>query len=343
MENHDTERLLFACDPDSGLRAIIAIHSVERGPAIGGCRFIHYAHETDAINDAVRLAKGMSYKAALAKLPHGGAKAVIIKPRGKFDRAHLMQAFGRFVNTLHGDYITAMDSGTQVSDMDQIHQNTRWVSCTSASGDPSPFTALGVFEGIKASVNFQLKRDNLKGIHVAIQGVGHVGFEVARLLHKAGATLTVADINSTLTKRCVKQFSASVVPPDDIYTVTADVFCPCGLGATLNRDTIEKLQTPIVAGSANNQLKDKSDGDRLHEKQILYAPDYLINSGGVIFVAMQYAAKQQSEIHQHIMGIGPTLLKLYQESATDKQPIHRIADHRAEQVLNSHKTFHSAA
>ena len=343
MESNGTERLLFACDPDNALRAIIAIHSTERGPAIGGCRFIHYDSEISAIQDAVRLARGMSYKAALAGLPHGGAKAVILKPSGRFNRPDLMKAFGRFVNTLKGDYITAMDSGTQVSDMDHIRQSTQWVSCTSASGDPSPYTALGVFAGIQSAVQFQLNRENLQGIHVSIQGVGHVGYEVARLLHQAGAYLTVTDIDKKLAKRCATEFSASVVSPEEIYIVPADVFCPCGLGGILNSRTIDQLRVSIIAGSANNQLESQIDGDHLYSKGILYAPDYLINAGGLIFVAMQYAANSQSEIQQKIAGVGSALYELFQASSTSKQAVHRIADQQAESILNPNSPLHSAA
>lgn len=235
MESNGTQRLHFFDDPATGLKAIVAIHSTTRGSAIGGCRFIHYDSDQDAITDATRLAKGMSYKAALAGLPHGGGKSVILMPEGKFDRIALMQSFGHCLNTLNGEYITAMDSGTQVSDMDNIAKTTQWVTCTTAIGDPSPHTALGVFEGIKASVRFKLGSNSLQGVHVAVQGLGHVGYEVCRLLHQAGAVLTVTDINAVQMQRCVDNFNAKSVSPEAIYTVEADVFCPA--------DSVRSLMT----------------------------------------------------------------------------------------------------
>lgn len=343
MESHGAERLLFASDPESGLKAIIAIHSTLRGPAIGGCRFLSYQHEQDAVTDALRLARGMSYKSALAGLPHGGAKAVVMEPQKHYDRGALMRSFGRFVDSIGGDYITAMDSGTQTGDMDQIRHSTRWVSCTSDSGDPSPYTALGVFEGIKASVRFKLNRESLKGIHIAIQGLGHVGYDVARLLHQAGAKLTVSDISSERAKRCQRDFSAAIVAPEEIYDVAADLFCPCGLGAILNADTIARLKVSIIAGSANNQLASSNDGELIHQRGILYAPDYLINSGGLIFVAMQYAGKSRTAIRNKVSGIPPMLLQLYQEASQTGEAVHQVADKQAELILQQSKDLHSAA
>jgi leucine dehydrogenase len=343
MESYATQRLHFFNDPNTGLKAIVAIHSTIRGPAIGGCRFIPYADDADAITDALRLAQGMSYKAALAGLPHGGAKAVVIAPKEPFNRAELMRSFGRCIDTLNGEYITAMDSGTQVTDMDQIKHSTQWVTCTSTSGDPSPYTALGVFEGIKASVEFKLKRKNLKNLHVSIQGLGHVGYEVARLLHEAGALLTVSDINAERVKLCQDNFSATPVAPQDIYSVDADIFCPCGLGAILNTDTIKQLQVSIVAGSANNQLEHESHGDLLSERGILYAPDYLINSGGLIFVSLQHAKKSTSAIHNKVLQIGPSLQQIYRDSERNNYSIHRIANEKAEAIISASEKIHSVA
>lgn len=343
MESNGTTRLHFCHDPESGLKAIIAIHSTVRGPAIGGCRFIPYSSDEAAITDAVRLARGMSYKAALASLPHGGAKAVIIQPEGPFDRNALMQSFGRFVDSLGGEYITAMDSGTQVSDMDLIGQQTSYVTCTSAIGDPSPHTALGVFEGIKASVKYRLQRSTLQGVRVSIQGLGHVGYEVARLLHQAGAELIVADINPMQAQLCERNFSAQVVEPEQIYKADADVFCPCGLGAILNDATIEQLNVVIVAGSANNQLAEERHGEQLSAKGILYAPDYLINAGGLIFVALQYSQQPANTIRKKVTGIGDALSQIYQEAAHANIGVHRIANQHAESIIASANNLHSAA
>jgi len=343
MESYDTQRLHFCHDAETGLKAIIAIHSTGRGPAIGGCRFIPYSQENDAITDAVRLARGMSYKAALAGLPHGGAKSVLIMPDNDFDRAALMQSFGQFINTLNGEYITAMDSGTQVTDMDQISRTTRWVTCTSMSGDPSPYTALGVFEGIKASTKFKLGKDNLSGIHVSIQGLGHVGYEVARLLHQAGARLTVTDLDNERIKLCQQNFSAHAVNPDEIYKVNADVFCPCGLGAIINTKHIQQLKVAIIAGSANNQLAEDKHGDMLNDKGILYSPDYLINAGGLIFVALQYANQPHAIIKQKVLQIHHSLLQIYQEAERSNSSIHRIANQKAEAIISASEKLHSAA
>ncbi|WP_415884639.1 Leu/Phe/Val dehydrogenase [Neptuniibacter sp. QD72_48] len=343
MESNGTQRLHFCHDPETGLKAIIAIHSTLRGPAIGGCRFIHYNDDDSAITDALRLARGMSYKAALAGLPHGGAKAVIIKPKSDFNRAELMQRFGQFVDGLGGEYITAMDSGTQISDMDQIQKSTAFVTCTQTTGDPSPYTALGVFEGIKASVRFKLNRTSLKGVHVSIQGLGHVGYEVARLLHQAGAKLTVTDIDQARVTQCEKSFNAASVAPDQIYAVDADVFCPCGLGAIINDTTLPQLRVSIIAGSANNQLTEEKHGDLLAAQDILYAPDYLINAGGLIFVALQYSKQNSREIRQKVIQIGDSLTQLYQNAAQAKQGVHRLANHQAEQIISASNDFNSAA
>lgn len=335
MENAGLTDLHFGLDSATGLKAIIAIHSTARGPAIGGCRFIHYAREQDAVTDALRLARGMSYKAALAGLPHGGGKTVIIKPEGEFDRTALMQSFGRMVNQLGGRYITAMDSGTEVSDMDAIETTTRFVSCTSASGDPSPYTALGIFEGIKAAVLHQLGKDSLSGLSVAIQGIGHVGYALAQQLHNAGAQLYVADINPKRTERCVREFNARAVEVEAIYATGADIFSPCGLGATLNSDTIPRLNCRIVAGSANNQLATDEDGNRLRQRGILYAPDYVLNAGGLIHVAMHHAGHSPAERDDKIREIASTLTHLFEEAERTGQSVHHVADLHAESLLQA--------
>lgn len=338
MENAGLSDLHIGLDPASGMRAIIAIHSTALGPAIGGCRFIHYDQEEDAITDALRLARGMTYKAALAGLPHGGGKAVLIKPRDDFNRTDMMSAFGRFIHTLKGRYITAMDSGTEVSDMDIIARETPYASCTSASGDPSPHTALGVYEGIQTAVRFALGKDDLRGIHVALQGLGHVGFELAARLHAAGARLTVTDIDSSKVDSCVRSFGADAVSAEAIYGVNCDLFCPCGLGAVLNPETISRLNCRMVAGSANNQLSKNSDGDLLHGRDILYAPDYVINAGGLIHVAMNHAQADKTAIRNKVLTIGQTLNDLFTRAATAQMPVHRVADQQAEVILQQGST-----
>ena len=344
MERTGLQDLHFWQDSDTGLQAIIAIHDTFRGPAIGGCRFISYPSVDAAVHDATRLAQGMSYKAALAGLPHGGGKSVIIKPDSLHDRAALMQAFGRFVDSLGGRYITAMDSGTQVVDMDNIARTTRYVSCTSKMGDPSPYTALGVLAGIQASVHFLDQRQDMKGIHVAIQGLGHVGYAVARLLHQRGARLTVTDIDPRRVQKACAECHATAVEPEAIYAVEADVFSPCGLGGVLNEDTIHQLACRCVAGSANNQLANDQCGQRLSDRGVLYAPDYLINAGGLIFVALQHANHHERVIRQKIDAIHESLLELYRHARRANLPTNQIADQRAEAILKqAARTRHQAA
>lgn len=333
MESAHLQELHFRSDPHTGLQAIVAIHNTVRGPALGGCRFISYSSESDAVTDAVRLAQGMSYKAALAGLPLGGGKSVIIKPRRAFNRQQLMESFGHFVNDLGGRYITAMDSGTQTADMDAIAKHTTSVTCTSESGDPSPYTARGVFEGIRASVRHKFRTNDLEGLHVAIQGLGNVGYEVARLLHQAGANLVVSDIDEEKVASAEQDFSASRVDPDKVYEVDTDVFCPCGLGAIVNKDTVEKLSCDIVAGSANNQLADETIGERLLERDILYAPDYLINAGGLIFVYMRYSNHPIEEIAQKVDAIGLSLGQLFNQASGYGLPTNLVANQRAEQII----------
>ena len=255
-------------DPTTGLRAIVAIHNLKRGPAIGGCRLIHYNSTDDALEDALRLGYMMSYKAAISNLNHGGAKAVLIKPKIIKDRKAYFEAFADFVHELGGRYITAVDSGTNEKDMDIIAARTPFVTCTTASGtggDPSPQTALGVRRGIEAAVKFKLGRDTLEDVHVAIQGAGHVGYYLAKELKERGAKLTICDVNQLNLQRIVDEFGAEVCSPENIYSVSADVFAPCALGAVLNLHTIKKLKVSIVAGSANNQLAHYQHGALMQE------------------------------------------------------------------------------
>lgn len=334
METTKTSDLHFCSDPDTGLKAIIAIHSTQLGPAIGGCRFISYISEQAAIDDALRLARGMSYKAAMAGLEHGGGKSVIIKPPGDFDRAQLMRAFGRFIEQLGGRYITAMDSGTLTTDMDHIREETRWASCTSSSGDPSPYTAQGVIAGIKAAVKHQYDQDSIEGLRVAIQGLGHVGMAVANHLAMEGVRLTVTDLNTTLMDTAVREYGAKVTAPADIYSTDVDVFCPCGLGAILNPETIPVIRADIIAGSANNQLQSESDGYALAERNILYVPDYVINSGGLVFVALEHAGEDLNTIRHKVHEIGPTLSALFEQAAQEQTPAFVVADTKAEDIMN---------
>lgn len=336
FEHANLSELHFRADESTQLKSIIAIHSTSRGPALGGCRCVEYSSEDDAINDVIRLAKGMSYKAALADVPQGGGKAVIIKPPNIENRNALYQSFGKFVDSLGGRYITAVDSGTQLSDMDQVHLVTRHVSgCTNDGFDPSPITALGVFCGIKAALAHQRHSDSLEGVHVAIQGLGNVGFALAELLHKAGAVLTVCDIDTQKQLLCEQRFRATSVTPEEIYQVPCDVFSPCGLGAILNDNTIPQLNCELIAGSANNQLQDSHHGDILHQKGILYAPDYVINAGGLIQVSLGISHICQQDIMKKTTNIGKTLQQIFERSKRDNVSTHLIADNLAEDILGA--------
>jgi leucine dehydrogenase len=316
-------------DPVTGLRAIVAIHSLKLGPAIGGCRIYHYDTVDDAMEDALRLGYMMSYKAAISNLPHGGAKAVIMKPKVIKDRVAFLRSFGDFVNDLGGRYVTAMDSGTSESDMDIIAERTSYVTCTSASGaggDPSPTTAFGVRRGIESAVKFKLGRNDIEGIHVTVQGTGHVGYYLIKELHALGARMTVCDINPKSVQRCVDEFGVSVCSPDEIYDIEADVFAPCALGKILNLETINRLRVGIVAGSANNQLAHHKYGELLHERGILYAPDFVVNAGGLIYVAAVYDHADFGIAHQQVSDIYNTLTPIFERSIAENIATNRIAE-----------------
>lgn len=332
--SHGFGDLHFKVDNETGMTAVVAIHSTKLGPALGGCRFIEYPNTSSAIYDAMRLARGMSFKNASVNLPLGGGKAVIIKPKQTFNREGYMQAFGRFVNELGGRYITALDSGTQLADMDIINQYTPYIaSLSSHNGDPSPSTALGILRGIQAAVEFKLGKDKLTGVHVAIQGLGHVGYLLAGHLSSLGATLTVADINQAQVERTVREFGAKAVSTDEIHMVPCDVFAPCALGGIINDTTIEQFQTPIIAGAANNQLAHTYHGKLLHEKGILYAADYIINAGGVIFAASKYLHTPEEKVSLQIDGIRTSLLEIFERSRLEDIPACEIADMRAMEKL----------
>lgn len=292
-EFHDHEQVVFCRDAASGLRAIIAIHSTHLGPALGGIRMYPYASDEDALTDVLRLARGMSYKAALAGLPLGGGKSVIIGDPHRAKTPALLRAMGEAIERLGGRYIGAEDSGTAVADLKVMSETTDHVCGTvdkegldggTRSGDPSPATALGVFLGIRAAVQHALGRDELHGVRVAIQGVGNVGRRLGRYLHDAGAELVVCDSWGPNLDRAATELNARAVEPEAIYAQDVEVFAPCALGAVLNDVTIPQLKARIVAGSANNQLAEARHGDLLRRRGIVYAPDYVINAGGLIDV-----------------------------------------------------------
>ena len=333
---HGFGDLHFKTDVKTGMKAIIAIHNTNLGPALGGCRFIEYPSTSLALYDAMRLARGMSYKSALANLPLGGGKAVIIKPHHAYDREAYFHQFGEFVNDLNGRYITALDSGTELSDMDIIAQHTPHVaSLSSYNGDPAPYTALGVLRGIQAAVQFKLGKDSLSGVHIALQGLGHVGHTLAKYLHELGVQLTVADVNQLAVDAAIKEFGAKSVSVNDIHKVPCDVFSPCALGGIINDETIKAFQTTIIAGAANNQLAHTYHGQQLHEQGILYATDYVINAGGVIFAASKYFKTSEQLVNEQIDGIQTALTQIFTRAAKENRPTSMIADLMAQEKLNS--------
>jgi leucine dehydrogenase len=320
------ENLHFKWDEKLNLKAIVAIHNTKLGPALGGCRFIEYPNTDTAIIDALRLARGMSYKSAMADLPHGGGKSVIIKPAHIPDEEAYFEAFGEFIHSLSGRYITAKDSGSTLEHMDIIARKTPYVASTSEMVDPSPFTALGIFQGILAAVHYQLKRKSLEDVHVSLQGVGSVGYYLAKLLHAEGARLTVYDVSQDAMKRCQEEFGASLATADTIYTIDCDVFSPCALGAILNDQTIPLIKAPIIAGAANNQLAQERHGQMLFDKGILYTPDYVVNAAGVIHAAYKYNKKSDEEAHQKILNLYHVLTDVFEQSTAKQKPTNIIAD-----------------
>lgn len=337
LTDHDFGEVHFKLDKATGLRAIVAIHDSRLGPALGGCRFIEYDTDDEAFVDALRLARGMTYKAALAGLAHGGGKSVIIRPRQRFDRVALFHAFGKFIDDLRGHYITAEDSGTGLEDMEIVRTQTRWVTgidpAHGGSGDPSPFTALGVRRGIEACVKFKLNKPDLRGVHVAVQGVGHVGYHLCRELHASGAKLTVADVDPLKSERARREFGASITQIGSIAGVECEVFAPCALGAGLNDDTIPLLKAPIVAGAANNQLAELRHGDDLHARGILYAPDYAINAGGLVNVAQEVKGYDAKLAREGTLKIYDTIWDICERSAKLGAPTFKVADILVEEKL----------
>jgi leucine dehydrogenase len=328
------EQLVLCQDTASGYRGIIAIHSTVLGPALGGTRFWNYASDDEAIVDALRLARGMTYKNAVAGLNLGGGKSVIIGNNKTTDREMIFRAHGRFVESLGGRYITAEDVGTSTADMDYVHMETDYVSgLAGRSGDPSPVTAHGVFRAIQASAKERWGSDDLSDKTIAIQGCGHVGYYLAKELHEAGATLVVTDIDAERVKRVVTEFNARAVGSDEIYGIKADVFAPCALGAIINDKTIPQLRVEIVAGAANNQLLEERHGIELDSRDIMYAPDYVANAGGVINVYSELAGWTSARSFRKADEIYDTIRKVFEIARTEKIPTYLAADRLAEQRI----------
>lgn len=347
METYDYEQVVVCQDKESGLKAIIAIHDTTLGPALGGTRMWTYETEEAAFEDALRLAKGMTYKNAAAGLNLGGGKTVIIGDPRKDKNEAMFRAFGRFIQGLNGRYITAEDVGTTVDDMDLVYSETDYVTGISpafgSSGNPSPVTAYGVYVGMKAAAKEAFGTDSLEGKKVAVQGVGNVSYNLCRHLHEEGASLIVTDINKDAVNKAVEDFGAEAVDIDDIYSVDCDIYSPCALGATINDETIPQLKAKVIAGAANNQLKETKHGDIIQEKGIVYAPDYVINSGGVINVADELLGYNRDRAMKKVETIYDNILKIFEISRRDNIASYaaadRLAEERIETMRKSRKQF----
>jgi leucine dehydrogenase len=338
-EFDDHESLHFINDVATGLRAIIAVHSTTLGPAAGGCRRWSYASDADALTDALRLSRGMTYKNAVAELPFGGGKAVILADDDAPKTPELLSAFGRAINSLGGSYVTAEDVGMSVDDMRHVQQQTKYVSGLpqsgdNAGGDPSPWTALGCYLGIEAAVRVRLGKDTLEGLTIAVQGVGHVGAHLCHLLHDAGARLIVADVNRDHLNTVSSSLPVEVVPPSEVLYSDADVLAPCALGNILSSATIPRIKAKVIAGAANNQLSTLVDGARLQEREILYAPDYVINAGGIISVSHEYYGESSEDrVRADVEKIPLRLQAIFAEANETGRPTNELADEFARRLI----------
>lgn len=334
-----SEQVVWGSDPASGLKAIIAIHSTARGPALGGTRMYPYHSEEEALQDVLRLARGMTYKAAAAGLALGGGKAVLIGDPAKEKSEALLRAYGRLINTLGGRYITAEDVGTSQQDMDVIRRETKYVAGTSpetgGSGDPSPYTALGVFQGILAALGEVFGTENPAGRVVAVQGAGKVGYNLCRLLADAGARLIVSDVDEAKARKAAAEFGAEMAEPEKISGVECDLLAPCALGAAVNERTVRQFQCRIIAGAANNVLAEEKYGDLLHQMGILYVPDYVINAGGLINVAQELepAGYRREKAVEKVKQIYDTVLTVLKLAGQENIPPFRAAARLAEERL----------
>ncbi len=335
----DHEAVHFVNHDESGLKAIIAVHSTHLGPAAGGARFWHYAEDEHALTDALRLSRGMSYKNAMAGLPLGGGKSVLLANAEGHKSPELLHAFGEAVDKLKGRYVTAEDVGMSVSDMIEVARTTKYVaglpnSGGDVGGDPGPHTSLGVFLGIKAAVRRALGKDSVSGLHVAIQGAGSVATGVAMHAAAEGARISIADVDDEKAHELAETLSGTVVDPGSILAMECDVLSPCALGAILTEASIAELRTPIVAGGANNQLETPEDGARLSARGILYAPDYVINAGGIINVCTEYLGDGDAAlVRKRIEGIPARLEEIWAESQASKRDPAAVADAMAQRLI----------
>jgi leucine dehydrogenase len=339
------EQVVFCSDGETGLRAIIAIHNTALGPALGGTRMWSYLSEAAALADALRLARGMTYKNALANLSHGGGKAVIIGTADTDRKSELLRAFARHVDRLGGCFITGQDVGLTLADVDVIAEVTPHVrgGTKGRVGDPSPSTTLGVFKGIAAAVAHQLCSTNLEGLSVCVQGLGAVGMRLCRMLHLAGAVLTVSDIREAAVRQAQEKFGATVVDPRHAHAADVDVFAPCALGAVLDHRTVPEIRARVVAGAANNQLATAADGELLWKRGILYAPDYVINAGGVIAIAQDGPEFDPQRLNWDVLRIAETLRHIFERAEAEGAPTSVIADRMAEERLARARARHPVA
>lgn len=349
MEEYDYEELLFFQDRATGLQSVVAIHDTTLGPALGGCRFWQFTSERAAIDDVLRLARGMTYKASVAGLNLGGGKSVIIGNPKTHKTEALLRAFGRFINTLNGRYIVAEDVGTSTADMAIIRQETKHVvglmTARGGSGDPSPVTAYGVLHGIQACTKEVFKTRKLDGMCVAIQGAGHVGYNLAKYLSRENARIVITDIYKKNAQQAANEFGAEYVKPESIFSVKCDIFSPCALGGILDDRNIRKLKCKIVAGSANNQLKANRHGDMLQSRGILYAPDYVINSGGLINVADELKGYDRARALRKAARIYNAVARVITIAKEHKIPTYLAADKLAEERIaraKEKRTIHGA-
>jgi len=348
LEAYGHKKIVFCSDPDTGLKAIIAIHDTTLGPALGGTRMWAYKNEADALYDVLRLSKSMTYKSAIAGLNLGGGKAVIIGDSRRDKSEALLRKFGRFIKNLNGEFITAEDVGTNPRDMEYIRMETQYVTgvpeTIGGSGDPSPITALGVFMGIKACVKELYGNDNLAGRSVIVQGIGHVGENLVRLLRDENAKVYASDINEDSLIQIAKKYNAQAVSNNTIFDIDADIYAPCALGATINTSTINKLKCAIIAGSANNQLEDETlHGQMLLDKGILFAPDYVINAGGIINCyseLMGFSKKRTMQLTENIYEATRNVLKLSKaEKISAIEAANKIAEKRIADIKKVKSTY----
>ena len=342
IEQQGHEQVNYFYDPETNLRAIIAIHSTVLGPALGGCRMMQYSSDEDALTDVLRLSKGMTYKAAVAGLSLGGGKSVIIGDPKSDKSNELLESFGRFIEGLNGRYITAEDMGMAVDDMAIIKTQTNYVTGTSeslgGSGDPSDFTSYGTFIGIKAAVDFKLKKNNLKGLSIAVQGLGNVGLKLIDYLSKEDMTIYVNDVDSEKVEKCISQYGAIKVTDDELYELDIDIYSPCAIGATINNKTIEQLKCKIIAGAANNVLENyEKHGEMLINKGILYAPDYVINAGGLINIYNELNDYNRDKVYNQVETIYDTLMDIFSRSKTESIATNTISDMLAQTIINKKK------